>query len=151
MKSLYHHLSFVGLLVLLIAAAGCNDKTDSSSTPATDASAASDTAGEQGADAHTDADSMDGHQHGHHDHDTDSGAATDMEKMMQGLAGLAEADRESAMKQHFCPVSDEMLGTMGTPIKVTVEGQDVWLCCDGCKKDLEADPQKYLAKVQANQ
>ncbi|GIW97130.1 MAG: hypothetical protein KatS3mg111_0463 [Pirellulaceae bacterium] len=151
MKSLNHRLPLVGLLVLLIAAAGCNDNSDSSSAPATDASAAADTGGDQGTVDHTDADSMDGRQHGHHDHGADSGGATDMEKMMQGLAGLAETDRESAMKQHFCPVSDEMLGTMGTPVKVTVEGQDVWLCCDGCKQDLEADPQKYLAKIQTDQ
>jgi len=32
-------------------------------------------------------------------------------------------------------------------IAVTVKGQDVWLCCEGCKKDIEANPDEYLAKL----
>ena len=51
------------------------------------------------------------------------------------------------MKQHFCPVSGEMLGSMGVPEKVDVNGQPVWICCDGCKDKLLADPDKYLAKL----
>ncbi len=63
------------------------------------------------------------------------------------LAKFSEEDRQSAMKQHFCPVSGEMLGTMGAPEKVEVDGQNVWICCDGCKDKLLADPQKYLDKL----
>jgi Cu(I)/Ag(I) efflux system membrane fusion protein len=40
-----------------------------------------------------------------------------------------------------------MLGTMGAPEKVDVNGEMVWICCDGCKDKLLADPQKYLAKI----
>lgn len=78
-------------------------------------------------------------------HDHGSGMAA----MEDGLAELSEADHASAMKQHVCPVSGEMLGTMGQPIIVSVSNQDVWVCCDGCTKTLKADPEKYLAKLKS--
>ena len=76
-----------------------------------------------------------------------SAEKTDMEKMTETLASFSPEDRASAMKQHFCPVSDQMLGSMGAPEKVDVNGQSVWICCDGCKDKLLADPDKYLAKI----
>ena len=66
------------------------------------------------------------------------------------FAELAEADRAAAMAQKVCPVSGEALGSMGTPIKVTVDGRDVYLCCAACKDQLLADPRKYLAKLNAD-
>ena len=72
---------------------------------------------------------------------------SDMETMQEGLAELSAADRASAEKQHVCPVSGEMLGTMGTPQKVDVSGQQVWICCPGCKDQLLASPGQYLAKL----
>jgi hypothetical protein len=36
---------------------------------------------------------------------------------------------------------------MGAPEKVDVNGQQVWICCDGCKDKLLAAPDKYLAKI----
>jgi len=97
-------------------------------------------------------DEGDGHHHGHDDHSghgdhASHGGHGDMDKMKEELAKLSEADRASAEKQHICPVTGEMLGTMGRPIKLSVKGQDVWICCDGCRKSLENDPDKYLAKL----
>jgi hypothetical protein len=66
------------------------------------------------------------------------------------MAGLSDADRAAAVAQKICPVSDEALGSMGTPLKVTVEGRDVFLCCEGCRDQLQADPAKYLAKLDGN-
>lgn len=66
------------------------------------------------------------------------------------LAALSDADRAAVLAQKVCPVSDEELGGMGTPIKVTVEGRDIFLCCEGCKDELLANPDKYLAKLDAN-
>ena len=63
------------------------------------------------------------------------------------FAELDEADRAAALAQKVCPVSGEALGSMGAPIKVTVEGRDVFLCCAGCKDKLLADPKTYLAKL----
>jgi hypothetical protein len=63
------------------------------------------------------------------------------------LAKLPEADRALAEKQKACPVSGQPLGSMGTPVKVTVKGRDVLLCCQGCETAIQEDPDKYLAKL----
>ena len=81
-------------------------------------------------------------EHSHGEADTGS-----MEGMKAGLAKLSAEDAASAKKQHLCPVSGEMLGTMGTPKKVDVEGHEVWICCDNCKEALLADPEGFLAKL----
>ncbi len=65
------------------------------------------------------------------------------------MAELDKADRVAAMAQKICPVSDEPLFSMGKPIKVTVKGRDVFLCCESCREGLVADPDKYLAKLDA--
>ncbi len=65
------------------------------------------------------------------------------------LSELSDADRSAALAQKVCPVTDKPLGSMGKPPKVTVEGQDVFLCCDGCEEELNSEPAKYLAKLKA--
>jgi YHS domain-containing protein len=47
-----------------------------------------------------------------------------------------------------CPVSGEKLGEMGKPYVFTYQGQEVKLCCSGCKKDFDKDPAKYVKKIQ---
>jgi len=118
--------------ILGIAMYGC-----SSSQPAATPAASTD----QGSDTRTE--EMD---HSGHDHDGEV-EASDMDKMKAELAKLPEADRIAAGKQHMCPVSGEMLGTMGAPQKVNVKGQNVWICCDGCKDKLVESPDEYLAKL----
>ena len=46
-----------------------------------------------------------------------------------------------------CVVSGEELGTMGQPIIFHHEGAEVRLCCKGCLKKFNADPAKYLEKL----
>jgi Cu(I)/Ag(I) efflux system membrane fusion protein len=82
-------------------------------------------------------------EHAGHDHS----AQSDMEKMQAELAKLSPEDAASAEKQHMCPVSGKMLGAMGAPQKVDVNGQQVWICCDGCKDQLLEKPDEYLAKL----
>ena len=65
----------------------------------------------------------------------------------EGLSGLSAKDRALAEKQRICPVTDELLGSMGTPVKITVKGRTVFLCCKGCEKKIKADPDKYLKKL----
>jgi hypothetical protein len=60
---------------------------------------------------------------------------------------LSKSDQELIEKQKTCPVTDAALGSMGTPIKVTVKGRSVFICCAGCKKKLLANPDKYLKKL----
>ncbi|MGD9853620.1 MAG: hypothetical protein AB7U20_01590 [Planctomycetaceae bacterium] len=81
--------------------------------------------------------------HANHDH-----SGHDMETVKAELAKLSPEDAASAEKQHLCPVSGEMLGTMGAPIKMDVNGQQVWICCDGCKKALLENPDEHLAKLR---
>ncbi|MCA9091218.1 MAG: hypothetical protein KDA90_21590 [Planctomycetaceae bacterium] len=69
------------------------------------------------------------------------------EDVVQALSELPEADRSAALAQKTCPVTDGPLGSMGKPVKVTIEGRDVYLCCDGCEKELNSHPEKYLAKI----
>jgi YHS domain-containing protein len=48
-----------------------------------------------------------------------------------------------------CPVSGDKLGEMGKPYVFVYQGQEVKLCCSGCKKDFDKDPAKYVAKIRA--
>lgn len=91
-------------------------------------------------------------EHSEHAHDEPShhntGGQSDMEKMKVELAKLLPEDAASAERQHVCPVSGEMLGTMGAPEKIDVAGQQVWICCDGCREKLLASPDEYLAELK---
>ncbi len=69
------------------------------------------------------------------------------EEVREALAGLSPEDRQSAQNQRICPVSGEPLGSMGEPIKLEVEGREVWICCAGCETPLREDPERYLAKL----
>ncbi len=46
-----------------------------------------------------------------------------------------------------CIVSDEKLGTMGKPVVFIFENQEIKLCCKECRKDFDADPKKFLEKI----
>lgn len=64
------------------------------------------------------------------------------------LADLPAEDRPLAQAQRLCPVTGEPLGEMGTPVKVSLKGQTVFLCCDGCKEKAARNPDKTLAAVE---
>jgi hypothetical protein len=69
-------------------------------------------------------------------------------KITQALARLAPDERTIAEEQRFCPIlSDNRLGSMGVPVKVMLDGQPVFLCCDGCKKPAQRNPEETLKKV----
>ena len=66
-----------------------------------------------------------------------------------GLASLSTADRPLAEAQKYCPVlSDSRLGSMGAPVKLTVAGETVFICCEGCKSKALADPEATLRKIK---
>ena len=70
-------------------------------------------------------------------------------KIKKNLAKLAPKDRKIAEQQKYCVEEQEnRLGSMGVPFKVEIKGQPVFLCCRGCQKEAEADPDKTLAKVK---
>ncbi len=60
-----------------------------------------------------------------------------------------KADTAAIAHQKICPVMDEKLGSMGTPWKVNVNGQDVFVCCKGCIKFIQKNPKKYITKIPA--
>jgi len=47
-----------------------------------------------------------------------------------------------------CPVSGDKLGEMGKPYVFVYQGQEVKLCCSGCKKDFDKNPAPFLKKIQ---
>lgn len=69
--------------------------------------------------------------------------------VVTALTQLSDTDRTAALAQKVCPVTDEPLGSMGKPPKLTIEGQEVFLCCDGCEDRLRSEPAKYLAKLKS--
>ncbi len=62
-------------------------------------------------------------------------------------AAPSDSDKEAIKKQKTCPVSGQALGSMGEPIKVTAKGRSIFLCCSGCVKKFQADPEKYFKKL----
>jgi membrane fusion protein, copper/silver efflux system len=74
--------------------------------------------------------------------------ANDTDTAAAALNPLGPEDRLVAQRQKLCPVTNKPLGSMGTPARVVVSGQIVFLCCDGCEDALKRDPAKYLAKPQ---
>ena len=135
-------LSSMAVLIAAITLSGCSDAKDSP---------------EPSGDDHEHTDACD------HDHDADNadddadddadGAddADDAEKEKM-LEGLSDEDRAAVETQRTCPVSGGLLWGMGKPLKVTVTGSDgksreVFLCCGGCEGAINADPDKYLAKL----
>ncbi len=61
------------------------------------------------------------------------------------VAKATQADRAAIDKQKVCPVSHEDLASMGGPLKVSRGNQSVLVCCQGCVKDIKANPDKFFA------
>jgi len=70
-------------------------------------------------------------------------------KVRASLARLSPEDRVLAEAQKTCPVLGSLLGSMGPPVKVMLDGQSVFLCCPTCKQKALDHPQETLAKVAA--
>ncbi len=64
---------------------------------------------------------------------------------MRGIAQLPARDRAAALRQRTCPVTGDLLGADGRPLKVSIGGRAVFVCCDGCKDELRANPREFIA------
>lgn len=64
-------------------------------------------------------------------------------------AAAASKPASDAYPLDVCVVSGEKLGSMGEPIVIQYKGREVRLCCEGCVEEFEADPAKYMAKLDA--
>lgn len=136
------HCSVIGFAACTLFALGCGN-----SDTAPVASPPPISQPEQGGHDHSSQDHGDhaGHDHGNHDHSEHAhGGDSDIAK---ALASLSAEDRAAVEKQKICPVTDEPLGSMGAPMKVSVKGRDVFICCEGCTDALNDEPDTFLAKL----
>ena len=83
----------------------------------------------------------------HGDHAGNAQQSAPDPKVVAALAELSPEDRSLAEKQKICPVTNELLGSMGAPLKVDLNGKPVFICCEGCKEELLKKPNEYLAKL----
>lgn len=73
---------------------------------------------------------------------------TEAKTIAVALAKLPKADRAVAESQRWCAVlENNRLGSMGAPVKATVDGKAVFLCCAGCKAKATAKGPATLAKA----
>ncbi len=78
------------------------------------------------------------------DHKDDHGES-DVEIAM---GKLSAEDRKEAEAQKYCAVlGTSLLGSMGTPLKLDIKGEPVFLCCSGCKSKALENPEATLASV----
>ncbi len=68
------------------------------------------------------------------------------EEMLAALEPLSDDQQALVQQQRLCPVGQQPLGSMGTPLPVEVAGQIVYICCEGCRRPLLETPEKYLAQ-----
>ena len=65
------------------------------------------------------------------------------------LAKLSPADKKLALEQLLCASQENSkLGSMGIPIKFTIEGQTAFVCCDGCLKEAKTESAKTIARLK---
>jgi len=76
-----------------------------------------------------------------------SNTAEISEKVKENLAKLPPEDQKLAAQQKVCPITGLQLGSMGVPVKITLKGQTVFLCCPGCVEAAKKDPEKTLKKI----
>ncbi len=72
-----------------------------------------------------------------------------LKKATDAIAKLPAADQPLADAQLFCPIAKgSRLGGMGTPVKVMLDGQPVFVCCQGCVAKARQNSKATLAKVE---
>lgn len=70
-------------------------------------------------------------------------------KVTSALAKLPSEDRVLATAQGTCPVLDgSRLGSMGMPVKLTLAGKTVFICCPSCEEKAKADTSRTLARTE---
>ena len=65
----------------------------------------------------------------------------------KGAAATGAAGAAKPYPLEICVVSGEKLGSMGEPIVLEYQGQQIKLCCKNCKPDFEKEPAKFMAKL----
>jgi hypothetical protein len=65
------------------------------------------------------------------------------------VAKATQADQADIDALKLCPVSHEELGSMGTPLKVSRGRRSTIICCKGCLKAIQANPDRFLSASAA--
>lgn len=52
-------------------------------------------------------------------------------------------DARKEVGNRICPVGGEEIGSMGEPVKYEYNGKIYNICCPGCVKKFEEDPEKF--------
>ena len=60
---------------------------------------------------------------------------------------MTSADGVKAYTKDTCIVTGNKLGSMGDPITLVHQGQEVKFCCKPCVAKFKANPDKYLANL----
>jgi Cu(I)/Ag(I) efflux system membrane fusion protein len=68
-------------------------------------------------------------------------------KFQAVLNKLGPQDRPLVKAQGYCPVLGNRLGSMGSPVPVTIQGQRIFLCCKMCVKKAKANEKKTLSRA----
>jgi multidrug efflux pump subunit AcrA (membrane-fusion protein) len=76
-------------------------------------------------------------------------SAVQKQRIEAALSKLTPEDRKLAETQVTCPITKAPLGSMGPPLKITLEGETAFLCCESCQKESFAQPKKTLDAVRA--
>ena len=85
----------------------------------------------------------DGHDRAEHEHG--DGGESDVKLAM---AELSPEERKEAETQKFCAVMNtRLLGSMGAPLKLDVQGQPAFVCSAGRKSKALKNPDETLATV----
>jgi Cu(I)/Ag(I) efflux system membrane fusion protein len=70
------------------------------------------------------------------------------EKIAASLKKLSPEDRKLAESQRLCPIRNDPLGSMGVPVKLTLEGKQVFVCCKGCIAEANSGPSRTFSRVE---
>jgi hypothetical protein len=67
---------------------------------------------------------------------------------LKNVNQLIKVDCARAMMQRVCPVTGFHLGSMGVPVKMTLRGKTLFLCCKGCIAKARRSPVDTLKKLE---
>jgi hypothetical protein len=71
------------------------------------------------------------------------------QKIAASLSKLSPEDQKLAESQRFCAVLEKSrLGSMGVPVKLTIDGQTVFLCCSSCRETALKNPEQTRTKAK---
>lgn len=85
------------------------------------------------------------HDHSTHAHEASAPASP---SPTPAAKGYREITPSTSYPLKTCVVTGDKLGSMGDPIAIEYQGQEVQFCCDGCVDEFMESPDKFLPKVR---